>query len=273
MPLSQRKLDAFAEWLTARGRGPHTVTQYTGQVRLAHATPSLLTRMRGNLSPKSKRAVKAALASWAKYTDNKALKEQLADFKLPPPDRLKTKTILSREEWGAFQTEALSMKDEAAGAVLALLARRGFRRGAVLHFTRKELTEALSIKTLAFWDKGARRVMFPVNRRFRPQLETLVSFTGWKEVHELLSPATYHAAEQRVYRLVQRAGEAVGFTGAHPHLIRSTYASYYYEACGYNIAKLKEHMQWSQIETAAQYIVQHNREELDEIAEGMFDDG
>jgi integrase len=56
----------------------------------------------------------------------------------------------------------------------------------------------------------------------------------------------------------------------HPHLLRHTYATRYYEACQ-DPKKLQDHMSWANIATAMNYVGQSSREELDAIADAMFD--
>jgi integrase len=275
VPLTQRQLNDYQDWLHARGLATSTQRQYCRQVRLAHAEKDLFSRLRGDLSPKAKRLCKASLLSWARHTGDQELRDRLEDFRLPPARRIKPKRVFSKEQFRDFQAEVDGVDTPALRAVVGLMARRGMRRGDVLRLRREEIIVALDTELLVHEAKGSKYLEFGVTRAFRPYLEILADIPrrSWRKprVCQLISPVETSAGN-RIGRLVSSLGDAIGFEGAHPHLLRSTYATYAYQAFGRDLVALQEHMQWSNLETARQYVVQHNRKELDQVAERMFDD-
>jgi integrase len=73
----------------------------------------------------------------------------------------------------------------------------------------------------------------------------------------------------RLYRLFGRLAEAAGIPPSEltPHRLRRTYAVHFLDGVGGDLEKLRQHMGWASIATAAQYVDHSRREELDAVAE------
>lgn len=290
-------LDPYEAWLRRRGAGTGTIKQYRSHAARLLAGQDPLDRMTNrSLSPKYRRMCRAAALSYARFSKTlggepaaraEKMIEELGDVRMPAPVRKTAKTPLSESAWKELRA-AIDESDkirEPVRAVLGLMATRGLRSGDVLRLKRAEVSAALKNGVLSYVAKGERRLEFGVLKSFRPYLELLAAeFDGTRAsaVCDLIALRAaadnkMAAAGETVARGLVRVGEAVGAEDLgvepdelHPHKLRRTYATLYYEACGRDPMKLKNHMQWSSIETAMSYVDHDRRDELDLVADEML---
>lgn len=277
-------LDGFSTWLRRRGRSIDTARLYVRHLRVALPDPEarLLDR---SLAPKTRRVVKAALKSWAKYRQDGELLATLEDVRLPAPTRKTPKLPLPTKEWEQLiemiSTETDSCSD-AERAVLLLMATRGFRVGDVLRLERDAIEAALTTGTLAFLAKGERRLEYRA-RPFVKHLRLLLSAgddQDWKHVRDLISPDAVVSRRQttavlRMGRALRRAGSAAGLDPRelHPHRLRRTYAVHFLQAMQGDseaLPKLMAQMQWTSVVTATGYIDFVRDEDLAEVEDRLF---
>jgi len=278
--VTDKSIDGFRQWLRRRGRGDGTVKSYLYQVRRCVEFEDPVERLLDtSKSPKYVHTIAAALRAWAKYTKDKELELELSEIRLPAAKRVKERSVLTKEEWKKLRSEI----DEAdyitdpVRAGLGIMANRGFRRGDVLRLRKPEIASALKTGTLVYEAKGRKRLSFPLNDHWGSYLELVMKTpkrVKWERVYDLVSPASkvgsrMDTAGSTLSRALTYCGEAVGIDEIHPHLLRKTYATYFYEACK-DPVKLKDHMQWSNIETAMLYVAASNRGELEAVAESIF---
>jgi integrase len=278
MEITAEDLDNYQLWLRKYGRSKDTAEQYAANVRRAYEAGGPLERLVDNdLSPKYLRLIMAALKGWAKFCKDDELTEELSEVRLPPALRRKESVPLTMEEWKNLRKEietAAYLKDPMRGE-LGLLVCRGFRRGDVLRLRRTEVTTALRKGTLNYKGKGSKRLNFTVAPFWRDYLEIFADYTDWDRVEDLICPRAKNRTEasgKAIARALNKCGARVGLDvdDVHPHLLRKTYATRYYEACK-DPAKLQAHMQWSDISTAMGYVNAGSVEELDAIADSMFE--
>lgn len=280
MDVTDESLTKFQRWLRRRGRAEGTADSYMYQVaRCAELDDPLERLLDPDLSPKYIHTIAAALKSWARFSKDGDLELELAEIKLPAAKRVKEKSILTREDWSKLREE-INRADyisEPVRAELGMMASRGFRRGDILRLRKSDIAGALKSGTLVYEAKGRRRLAFPISSHWGPYLELLMEAGGrkkWERVCDLVSPGSnpktrMDTAGKTITRSLSYCGEEVGIEDIHPHLLRRTYATFYYEACQ-DPVKLKDHMQWANIETAMLYVAASNQEELEAVADTLF---
>lgn len=286
MTATQDELDAYRAYLAdTYGLPEDTLDAYVGVMRRAFEAGGPVARLRAtDLSPKSKRVVRAAARHWAAWKDDAKLRRSLDQIRLPPARRKKAKVPLTRDQLFAVMDEIDRDKRLAAPvrAVLGLMACRGFRDGDVLRMRRAEIARALDHGRLAYVAKGRRTLEFKVIRTYRRWLEVLMTEGGsrWSTVDELVAPrsksakARSEAAARKIQRALARIGRRLEIEGLHPHQLRRTYAVEYLRAHKGDpeaILKLQQHMQWASASTAMEYVDHIRGEELDTVAESLFD--
>lgn len=280
-------VEPYLAWLRRRGLGESTILQYGHHAARLLDGEDPFTRLNDrSLSPGYRRVCRAAMLSYARFTKNTELAENLSDVRLPAPVRQSVEVPLPEKGWRALRAEIddASYVKEPVRAVLGLMASRGLRRGDVLRLHRKEVAQAIKGGTLSFLAKGERRLEFGVLPAWRGYLEILDDcfVRNTNHVRELVSPRAAEetcqaAAGELVTRVLRDVGSEVGEKvlgippeSLHPHQLRRTYASLYYEACGRDPNKLKAHMCWANIQTAMNYVDHDQRETLDAVAEAML---
>jgi integrase len=281
MEITTEDLDDYRVWLRKYGKSKDTAGQYAMNVRRAYAAGGPLERLVDtDLSPKYLQLIKASLKAWAKFCKDDELAAELNEVRLPPALRRKESVPLTKEEWQNLRAEveeASYLKEPMRGE-LGLLVCRGFRRGDVLRLKRKEVTNALRKGVLDYEGKGRKRLLFTVAPSWRRYLEIFADHKGWDRVEDLISPRSKperrrDSAGKAVARALEKCGSRVGLDpeDMHPHLLRKTYATLYFQKC-LDPVKLQKHMQWSNVETALGYVSAGSVGELDAIADSMFDD-
>ncbi len=271
------QIDEFSAWLERYGRSEGTVNQYVHHVKRALASDPIKRLTNKKLAPKTRRSIKAALLSWADFTKNEELREEIRRVKLPAAHRQKQRPILNDEQWKKM-IEALpkARVTEPVRAILGILLTRGMRKGDVLRIRRSEILDALKSDILLYEAKGARRLEFPLTSSWRPFVEVLAEHQDYDRVWELVcrpgSQKVEQSAGRAVIRALRKVAKKCGIEprSVHPHLLRKMYATKYYRLCK-DPHKLMHHMQWTNIETAMRYVQVDDRATLDSIAEKMFD--
>jgi integrase len=280
MKITNEDLADFQVWLRKYGKSKDTAEQYALNVRRAYEAGGPMERLiDSDLSPKYLHLIRAALNSWAEFCKDTELQSEIKKVKLPPAIRRKESIPLTKEEWENIRAEiqeASYLKDPMRGE-LGLLVCRGFRRGDVLRLKRKEVTTALRKGKLDYEGKGRKRLVFTVAPYWRNYLEIFAGYKDWERVEDLISPRSKpdnrtESAGKAVYRALEKCGSRVGLDpeDVHPHLLRKTYATLYYQKC-LDPAKLQAHMQWADITTAMGYVNAGRVDELDAIANSMFE--
>jgi integrase/recombinase XerD len=276
MPSKQAQIQRFSDWLIGRGRTEGTAELYAHNVAHCLADRRGLTGrlVRDGLAPKTKRTNLAALRAWAKYTKDTSLLETLDDLKLPPPERIHEKRPLTLDEWDGViaAVDELPFK-EAEAAALMMICMRGFRVGDVCRLTKRAVREGVRTGLLNYRGKSGRQIEWTV-APFREHLDWFAAQKGWRHAYDLIMPRSaerlrYKAARLRLYRLFGRLAEAAGIPPSEltPHRLRRTYAVHFLDGVGGDLEKLRQHMGWASIATAAQYVDHSRREELDAVAE------
>lgn len=270
-------LQGFHSWLLRYGRSDGTADQYVAHVRRALELSDPLEKLVDrDLSANSLQTARAALKAYAAFCEDEELLKEISRVRLPPARRLHEEAALDKETWKELRAEidgAEYLSDPMRGE-LGMLATRGFRCGDVLRLRRDDVAQALKSGILSYEAKGRRRLEFSVTKSWRGYLEIFADFSGWDHVWDLISPEAKKpklAAAKAVERALEKCAEEIGVDteDIHPHLLRKTYATYYYELCQ-DPVKLKDHMQWAKIETAMLYVQPFAHRELDAIAEKMF---
>ncbi|MDP2607264.1 MAG: site-specific integrase [Deltaproteobacteria bacterium] len=274
MPTDE-ELQGFHKWLRKRGRCQGTADLYTYQVRRSYTggEDPLDRLLDDTAAPKTLHSIASALRAWAQHTRNDALKHEISEISLPAASRISEKKVLTRKQWLDLRQEIdqADYIDDPVRGVLGLMAARGFRRGDVLRLTRDVIKDSFTSGTLTYVAKGRRRLSFPVTRHWEASLKLCYPRKD-ETVAECVSPGhTLGAAEKTVSRALTACGEEVGIAKINPHLLRKTYATYYYEACK-DPVKLKDHMQWAAIETAMLYVAQSSQKDLEAVADTLFED-
>jgi integrase len=279
MQITEEDLSDFHTWLRKYGRSEGTAEQYVYCVRRAYASGGPMEELvNTEHSPKYLQLIKAALKAWAEFCQDDEMLADIQRVKLPPALRRKESSPLSTEEWQNLRQEieeASYLKEPMRGE-LGLLVCRGFRRGDVLRLKRKEVTDALRTGKLDYEGKGRKRLVFTVAPSWRGYLEIFADRDGWDRVEDLICPRSKpktrrSSAGKAVSRALEKCGSRIGLApeDVHPHLLRHTYATLYYQKC-LDPRKLQAHMQWSNISTAMGYVGAGQVEELDAIADSLF---
>ena len=275
------QLDEYQLWLRKYGRSASTANEYALNVRRAYEHGGPFERLTdGSLSPKYLHLIKAALKSWAEFNDDELLIKELRKVRLPSSLRKKDSIPLTREEWAALRGEILTATylKEPVRAELGLLACRGLRCGDALRIKREEATQALRKGVLDYEGKGRKRLKASVAPSWREYLEILADHKDWERAEDLICPSSPPGRKRRessgkkLARSLNRCGAEIGLNAddLHPHLLRHTYASLYYDKCR-DPKKLLDHMGWGSMDVAMRYVGASSKDELDGIADSLFD--
>jgi site-specific recombinase XerD len=277
-------LESFRSWLINRNRDKKTANSYVIDVRKAfdHPKGPLGAIADRTIAPKTAHRRMSSLRAFAKFRQDTDLLTQLEDVRLPPNQRATPKMPLTRDQWAAVVQEIDSapmyLKPEEI-AIIGLMAVRGFRIGDVLRMTRRDVEMALRASTLSFEAKRRQRTEYGVGERMRHYLEMLFGIPGWTQVYELVCTKTRSKSDDlktiaalNVNTALKSVAQRIGVPPKemHAHRLRRTYATYYLEAVGGNLEKLRQHMDWSNINTAAMYADHNQRKELDKVSESMM---
>lgn len=284
----RRASETFADYLERRGSSRNTVIQYLSRVRPLEASGpgdaaiaravELLTGEEGRAyAPKSRRMMKAAYLSWARFHGNDSMIAALGELKLPVAVRAKAQVPLPPAVYRAVRDGivAADYLPDPVRACLGLMACRGLRRGDVLRMQRDEINQALKQSVLSYLVKGGRRLEIGVLKGWRDYLEILARKNSWKVVHELVSTSP-RGAEQVIPTALRRVaenvelGDDVEVADVRCHILRRSYAVMFYEACGRDPVKLQNHLGWANVSTALSYVDFARRDELDAIADKMM---
>lgn len=274
-------LDDFRAYLGRFGLQPGTVAIYVHHAKRATEDGGWIERLKRG-APKTRRLVRAVARRWADYARDPKLREEIAEFRLPPPRRAKEKVPVDPQPLERLMREVRA--DPALTppmrAVLGLMAYRGFRVGDVLRMKRTQVVSALATGRLSIETKGRRFLEFSVLKTFRPWLELLAHERGWETVAHLLvvdsqdEETRVQSAARKVQRAIRALGQRCGIEHLHPHRLRRTYAVAFQRALrgdAESLPKLMEHMQWANLSTAMQYVDHVRGEAIDRVAESMFD--
>lgn len=281
MPIPQEELDSFKTWLVRYGRAPDTAAQYARNVRRAFEEEDPLDKLTDrDLSPKYLHLIKASLKAYSEFSGDSDLLLEVQKVRLPASRRRRGGVALSRDEWIALREEIdeWDRLKEPMRAELGMLVCRGFRSGDVLRLKRKEVTRALKKGVLEYEGKGRKRLQFAVSDNWKPYLEIFADHDKWERVEDLISPGAKEgptrrkAAGKAVARKLEKCGERIGLDpeDLHPHLLRKTYATLYYDKCR-DPEMLRQHMQWASVEVAMGYVKERSQKELNAIADELFD--
>ncbi len=285
MPLiAAQDLTRFGTWLAKRGRSPVTIDLYTTCLRKCAETETLTDRLVGHdLAPKSKRANRAALAAWGKYTKDGALLAEIDEIRLPPANRLRPKIPLPTSDWQRFvrHVEADDQIPAHERACILIMARRGLRIADALRIERRAAQKGLETGRFAYLAKGGKRIEISAVP-LRSPLEVLLEIDRkWTTVVDLFDlegssdEATRKHCAQRVRRRIAKCGRALGLEDVHPHRLRRSYATFFLERHKGDpqaMVKLVEHMSWSGIAVASGYVDGVSAADLDRIGAEMIDD-
>jgi integrase len=282
MDVTSKTLEKFRESLAERGLAEGTQRLYVVLVRACAEHPRGITArlIDDDLAAKSRRSNRAALLSWASFTDDDALAKKVKRIKLPPPTRAKPKIPFDHEQWRRLVKEIRTNKtlddEPAIRAALLLVAMRGIRMSDALRVRRVDVMSALRTDRFAFFAKGQRRIEHSAG----PVKEALVALSRIKEpwvvVEDLLVSdrcksngyAKRHTAYIRMDRALRHLAKKCGIRDVHGHRFRRTYATAFIKALGPDplaLQKLVAHVGWTSITTASGYIDAVNREELDKV--------
>ncbi len=277
MKITDANLKDFRAWLLRRGRSEGTADLYIKNLRRCRDTETLTSRLvEGELAPLSRRTNKAALAAWAHFTKDGELAADLKEIRLPPARRITPKIPLPTSDWRRVVKHIETCKiDEPTRQLSLVIARRGLRVGDALRIRHKDVSRSLVSGVLSFAGKGGKRYEFPIGS-IRHQLEALAKIKHWDHARELVTKSAKRGtAERRMGRVFDRFADDLELEDVHPHRMRRTYATRYLEALKGDpraLLKLKDHMQWASINTAALYADAVDAGELAEVGERMVAD-
>lgn len=276
-----KTLPNFAKWMELRGRDPGTVDCYVSDLQICMSHPKgMLGRLRERgLAPKTIRRTAASIRAWIKYSGDTDLLAQLEDILLPKADRVTVKTPLEPYQWKALVDVIDTSYDVPAAerAVLGMMALRGFRIGDVLRMTWGDISTAQRTGRLGFQAKKKKRMDFNC-ANFSKYIDMLLADDRqWNTVADLIATRTGKiktaSARMAVARTLKSLGEKVGIPAKdmYPHRLRRTYAVMYLDAVGGDLQKLKMHLDWADIATAASYADHDRGQELDNVAANMLE--
>lgn len=281
MTPTETQINDFKSWLKKYGRSDSTIDQYAANIIRVFESGGPFERLTDTeLSPKYLHLTKAAVKGWAEFAGDLELLKEVSKIRLPPALRQGRDNPLSVSDWRELKEEvdAADYLKEPVRAELGMLVCRGFRCGDVLRLKRSEVVAGLKKGSLEYEGKGRKRIVFTVAPIWKGYLEILESFADWDRVEDLICPRSRSgktrtaSAGRLIARSLDRCCRRVGIDedGVHPHLLRHTYATRYYEACK-DPAKLQAHMGWSNINTAMGYVSAGSVEQLDSIADSLFE--
>jgi site-specific recombinase XerD len=273
------RLDAFHAWVLRRGRSETTADNYRWQVGRCLAAPRVSDRIRdGALSPNSRRLALAALRAWGRFREDGKLLAELDDIRVPPAERVSEKIPLERDDWWNLIDAVASSPalEEHERQALLLICKRGIRAGGVTSLRKDHVTAALRNGILVFESKK-RTLRYGIDP-IRAELEAIAALPGrWRTLADLLCPRGDEsrrpsAARKHLWRLLRQVAGDAGIRpeDIYPHRLRHTYATEFLRQVGGDIEKLRKHMDWKDIKTAAGYAHHAKREELDQVAQQMM---
>lgn len=285
MDLDKQELDDFGRWLADFGLSEGTIRLYRYDVESAFARGGPVKRLKDrNLAPKTLRHILAACRRWARFRRDQDMLDAVERIRLPAPRRQTAKVPITRDQLFEVVAEINRCEylEDPMKASLGLMAIRGFRCGDVTRLKRREIDLALENGILAYEAKGRRRLEFKVLDTYRYYLEVLAieaEHVKWTRVEDLLAPTAAsatrrQAANRAAARALRRIGLEVGIEGLYPHQLRRTYATEYLAALGpdpFAAIKLQQHMQWASLATAMGYVDHDRGQELDDVAEKMWE--
>lgn len=271
-----QKLNKFRAWMLKRGRTEGTADLYVKNVRYCLEDPDGLTNrlIAGDLAPNTSRSNLAALRAWALFNDDTKLTKELADIRLPPPRRVRTKIPLELSDLKKLiqHLRSCRMRNEGKRQTLLIMALRGLRCGDVLRVQRHDVIRALRTGRLIYEGKG-RKLTEISAAPIRGPLEALSEIDGWETVSDLVSGSTKPESISRIIRKAAKsAGKAAGVADVYPHRLRRTFATQYLQQLKGDpnaLVKLQKYMQWESLSTAAQYVDAVSHVELDDIGAAL----
>lgn len=272
IPTMTTELQDFRKWLRRRGRTQGTANAYAYQISRGIDLDRLVDE---DAAPKYLHSIRAAYKSYAKFMKDDELMDELEEIALPPALRTREKSILTKDQWRDLidEIDEADYISEPTRAALGMMACRGFRKGDVLRLRKEDVARGLSEGVLTYKAKGRRLLQFPVNDHWGPYLEILNQFK-FQHVAEIVSPradleSAHDSAASSVARSLSGCAEEIGVDDIHPHLLRKTYATLYYQKCK-DPEKLRAHMQWASIQTAMLYVAKSDQKELEAVADSLF---
>jgi site-specific recombinase XerD len=277
------KVEEFKTWLKRRGRTDDTIDLYVDEVTKAATLPGGFFDRIGDreLAPKTRHRIRTSALSWSRFLQDTTLERELREFKLPRARRAKAKTPITHEEQLAIvdEIDRADYLESSMRAVLGMIACRGFRVGDVLRLRRDEVTAACDFGVLAFEAKGEARLEFRLLSTFERHVQALAHTEGtWTKIEELIARRAKKekrtkTARRAVARALTKVAMRCKIFGMHPHRLRRTYAVEYLKQLKGDpdaLMKLKQHMQWDALATAAEYVDHARGIELDGAAERIF---
>lgn len=276
-------LDQFEKWLARRGRSERTREQYvrvmTGTfLKCSDPLQPILNRKHSSCY---RRHLALVLKSWAKFSKDVALTEQIEELTLPAPVRKKARTPLSRDEW--FQViDAIDACEfrPALKAVMGLIVVRGLRCSDALRIERADVENAAKTGVLSFVAKGDRRIEFSTGP-IEKYLNALLELDAWprnKPVWYLVTrrgARTCQSAAKRVRRAIKELARTAGVDESelYAHRMRHTYVNAFLaelEGDPRAVFLLQDQMGWANLNTARNYVARGTRAELDRFEEKLF---
>jgi integrase len=278
-------LQAFKTWLIDNGRSEGTARLYLINIRACLADEGGITaRLVGTLAPKTMRTNLAALVAWGNFHEDDALLRRLKKIRLPPAQRVSTRTPMEGDEWPRMieAVRARRQLSDAMRAALLIICLRGLRCSDVLRLRRADVVSALRSGRLIGETKGRKRIEYSASV-LREALEMLAERPErWDTITDLLVPTSRRAgfarrevAVQKMERALRACAKEAGIADVYPHRLRRTYATGFVTRLKNDpraLLKLQEHMGWSAMSTAAQYVDSVQREELDQLGDEMMAD-
>ncbi len=277
MPIDESQLQEFRTWILERGRTDGTADLYVEKLRLCGNDPRGLTHrlIAGTLAPNTLRNNLAALRAWALFQGDEKLQKRLADIRLPPGRRVRSKQPLELDDLKRLvkHLQGCRMRNNALRQVLLIMALRGLRCGDVLRLRRPEVQRSLDTGKLIYEGKGRKRIEINAEPIRKP-LMALARIEDWDRVRDLISHAKNSKnIGRKVWRAARRTAKKVGITEMNPHRFRHTFATRYLDQLRGDpnaIVKLQKFMGWESMATAARYVDAVSQEELDTIGAGLI---
>lgn len=259
-----------------RGRTEGTADLYVKNVRYCLDDAEGITHrlVAGGLAPNTSRLNLAALRAWALFNGDGKLTKRLADIRLPPARRVRTKIPLELSDLKKFisHLRTCRMRNEGKRQTLLIMAMRGLRCGDVLRFQRDDVVRALKTGRLIYEGKGRKRTEIAA-APIRSSLEALAEIDNWTNIGDLVSASVKPGSVSRIIRKAAKsAGKAAGVADVYPHRLRRTFATQYLQKLKGDpnaLVKLQKYMQWESLSTAAQYVDAVSHDELDEIGAAL----
>lgn len=277
MEITEKNLGKFRTWMLERGRSSDTADLYVLNLRKCSGDPKGITHrlISGDLAPNTTRTNLQALRAWATYTRDDEFMRRLADIRLAPARRIKSKLPLGADDWRKVvrHIQTCQIKPEAMRHVLLIMAMRGLRAGDVLRIRRSEIVRSLDTGKLSYEGKGRKRIEYSADPIMEP-LRALAAIKGWERVRDLITTSkSPRGAGRKVWRAAMRTASAAGIPRVNPHRYRHTFATRFLAELQGDpnaIVKLQQYMNWESIETASRYVDQVSRDELDKVGAGLI---